>query len=168
MKMKRKAQINHVFMFLIAIMIIGAIALIGMRSINGIMKDKCTADIIIFKNEITEKIASNNDYGSVNYEKISAPCKYYTLCLVDAQTIKNPLLLTGMGYPGEQIIRDSVKDGVEKNIFLIGKDEVRSIGYVKQLKLSDPSNVTCIRKKAGVFNLLLKGQGRLTEVSEKT
>lgn len=163
----KKAQINHVFMFLIAILIIGAIALIGVRSISGIMKDKCTADFVVFKNQIKQVISGNNDYGSVNYEKINAPCKYEMVCLVDASQIKNYQLNESQDFPGNKIIFSSVKDGVEMNVFLIGKDEVKPVNYVKELKLSDPKNVLCVKRKGGVFNLLLKGKGRLTEVSEK-
>jgi hypothetical protein len=164
----KQGQINHVFMFIMALFVIGAIALIGVRSISGIMEDKCTADFVIFKDKLTSVISNNNDYGSVNYERLSTPCKYHTLCMVDQSRIENGLSLTVNDFPGAFIITRSVNDGVEANVFLIDEDGgVQEVGYIKQLKLQDPTNATCIRVKSGAFNLLLKGQGRLTEVSEK-
>ena len=165
---QNKAQINQVFMFIIALFIIGAIALIGVRSIGGIMEDKCTTDFVIFRDKLTETISTNNDYGSVNYERLSTPCKYHTLCMVDATIIENPEEFTGTNFPGSFIITQSVQDGVEANAFLIGQDnEVRELGFIRQLQLEDAQNATCIRVKGGAFNLLLKGQGRTTLVSEK-
>lgn len=165
----KKGQVNKVFLFIMAMMIIGAIALIGVRSINGIMEDKCTADFVIFKDSLAQAISNNNDYGSVNYERLPAPCKFNTLCLVDQSIIASGQgLSNSLEFPGSFIIKQSVNDGVEANAFLIGEnDEVQEVGYIRQLQLQDPNNVTCIKVKSGGFNLLLKGQGRLTLVSEK-
>lgn len=166
--MNNKAQINQVFIFIIALFVIGAIALIGVRSISGIMEDKCTADFVIFRDSLTEIISSNNDYGSVNYEKLSTPCKYHTVCLIDATTIQNGASFTGDDFPGSFIIKQSVTDGVKANVFLIGEDnEVREVGFIRQIQLKDPTNATCIRVKGGAYNLLLEGKGRMTLVSEK-
>ena len=164
----KQAQINHIFSFLIAILLIGALALLGLKSLNGIMHDKCVADTVVFKDHIAQVINNNNDYGSVNYERLSTPCKYAILCLVDASKIQNHQNLgTNNHFPGELIIKDSVKDGVEANVFLIKKDEVNPITYVKNLELKDPTNATCFRLRGGAYNLLLEGQGRTTLVSEK-
>lgn len=162
----KKAQINHVFMFIMALFVIGAIALIGVRSISGIMKDKCSADFVIFRDSLTQIISSNNDYGSVNYERLSTPCKYHTVCLVDASVIGTKKLKKN--FPGSFIINQSVVDGVKANVFLIGENnEVREVGFIRQIQVKDPSNATCIQAKGGAYNFLLEGKGRMTLVSEK-
>lgn len=164
----KKAQINKVFMFIMALFIIGAIALIGVRSIAGIMEDKCMADFVIFRDTITAAISNNNDYGSVNYERISTPCKFHTVCFVDTRIIQNEdEQLTGDGFPGAFLIKQSANDGVEANVFLVSDEEVREVGFVKQIQLENKNNATCIRVKGGAYNLLLEGQGRTTLISEK-
>lgn len=171
-KQDKKGQINQVFIFIIALLIIGAIALIGVRSIGGITKDKCTADLIIFQDSLAQIISNNNDYGSVNYERLQTPCKYHTLCLVDTRAITDEAISNGFSMedtaPGAFLIKQSVNSKVEANAFLIGQDnEVQEVGYITQLQVETPNQPTCIRVKTGGYNLLLKGQGRTTLVSEK-
>ena len=42
--MKNKAQMNQVFVFLIAMLVIAAIALVGVKSVQSIMDQKCSAE----------------------------------------------------------------------------------------------------------------------------
>lgn len=175
----KKGQINQVFIFLIAILVIGLIVVVASKSMGGLMKDKCNTDLITFKNSITSEIAANNDYGSRNEIKLSSPCKYTTLCVVDTDVLTNSLADTIGGkiqysglFPGAFIIGNSIQSQVKTNIFLTTQDGKETIeaGYVKQLKLdvkpNDPlTNVLCVNSSGGYFKLKTEGLGRFTKLT---
>ncbi len=163
----RRAQINQVFIFIMALLIIGVIVLVFSKSLLGILGDKCVADSVRFKENVIRSVALNNDYGSVHNMELFTPCDYHTLCLVDSRAIGSPL--EGV-FPGETIIKDSVEDGVLTNVFLIkGENEVRPVAYISQLHLytaeETPVLVLCNVTKGGKFKLITRGEGRTTLVS---
>lgn len=158
-----RGQISQVFIFIMALLIIGVIVIVFTKSLGGILGDKCTADVVKFNGRIIEAIALNNDYGTVHNEKITVPCDFHTLCLVDATSIGDDLIGE---FPGEFIIKNSVSDGVKENVFLItGEDIAVPSGYVSQLQLDDKTTALCIPSNGGKFDLLTRGQGRMTLVS---
>lgn len=167
--MSQHAQINQVFIFIVALLVIGGIALVGVRSIGSILEQKCTADTLVSKDRLVTLIRNNNDYGTVNEGVITAPCSYTHLCLVDAQAIAQPSIFSpSEPFPGSFIIATSVQDGVEANAFFINTDgEVLSLGFIPELALLNKTEPLCIFEVSGRFSLLLKGQGRTTLVEER-
>jgi len=171
--MMKKAQINMVFTFIAALLLIGAIVLIATKMLGGTISDKCVADRVVFADKFQESIRTNNDYGGVNRETFLAPCSYKTICLVDARAIDldngaipGGFRINAKGFPGETLIRDSVLSQVETNIFLVDLDGmVIDAGFSPQLELYDPENVTCITARQGKFTFVFKGQGRTTLVN---
>lgn len=86
--MKQKTgQISQIFVWIIVALVIGATALIGIRSISSLLDDKCSIDLIRFNEKIVEKIKLNNNYGSVNLAQIATPCDYTMVCFVDARVL---------------------------------------------------------------------------------
>lgn len=167
----RKGQISQVFVWIIVALVIGATALFGVRSIGGLLEDKCSVDLVQFENKIDSMISLNNDFGAVNAQTLVSPCDYTVVCLVDPLAIEastidfNPdLKLPRDFFP---IIESSVIDGVEENVFLFNQKELIPAGYVPELRLEDSTTTLCINARGGRFNLLLEGKGRTTLVKEK-
>jgi hypothetical protein len=164
----KQAQINMVFTFIATLIIIGVIVLVAVNLLGGTMKDKCTADMVVFSDKLKEALRTNNDYGAVNQQTFLSPCDYRTICFVDAKAITDDVTRgtfqsTAGGFPGEALIKDSVGSAVQANIFLLDTQEmVVSAGFSPQLELENPHNATCISARQGKFTLLFEGKGRTT------
>jgi hypothetical protein len=168
-----RGQVNQVFIFIIAILVVGVIVIVGVRSMSGLIDDKCTADFVTFQDRLRDAVLTNNDYKAVNEAKLSSPCGYQYLCMVDSRHVKEGNLLNGFtGEKGSFIIRDSVKDKVEANVFLVNaNDDVKEVGYISQLHTNEYNSnnndgVLCVEAKSGRFRLRLNGEGRTTLVTE--
>lgn len=171
----RRGQINQVFMFIMALLVMGLIVLIASKSLGGLIGNKCNVDLITFKEQIKEQIASKNDFGSITELNFKAPCDYKTLCVVDSSfltmeniyPLSNYILNNPDIIPGSFMINMAVQNKVKNNIFLINDDGSKTIqaGYVKQLQLKNPEEVICFKAVAGSFILRTKGLGRNTQIS---
>lgn len=162
-----KGQVNQVFIYLVAILIIGVIALVGARSIGSLLDDKCTVDLVRFEDRIVQSIDVNNDFGAINVEDYSTPCNYNRICLVDASILGEEVILpANLGSTQRTLIQDSVMDSVNTNIFLLSDDEIQPSGFSAFLALEDPSVALCSDAVAGKFSFKLTGQGRSTLVQE--
>lgn len=150
-------------------LVIAAIALVGVKAVQSTVYQKCTADSLIFQDRIESAIKNGNSYGTVNEEVLASPCKYISLCLIDTRAIEQPEIYTYTeSFPGSFLIQSSVKDGIEQNVFLISQDgTVLPSGYISQLVLDNKSDPLCFTAKNGKFNLLLYGKGRATLVRKK-
>ena len=166
-----KGQIQQVFTYLVAIFIIGAVALIGAKSLFGIMDQKDQIDFVTFKEDVVNEIEDNNIYGTVNEMRLSAPAKMTQLCIVNSETLNsiqqedntvNFQISTG-NEDIDFIVEDSVLDEVKTNIFVSNGKLVYPIGYTSKAVVN--GDVTCINATNGFFNLKFKGQGRTTLVS---
>ena len=173
-----KAQINMIFTFIVALIIIAVIVLVATKLLDGTFKDKCTADVIVFSDSFKETIRTNNDYGGITQESYLAPCNYRTICLVDAKVLSDSTFngnfkYDATGFPGAEFIRDSVivssgdtEEAVKENIFLIDNDGVVTpAGFAPQLQLYNPRNASCFSAKQGKFTFILRGQGRTTLIN---
>jgi len=166
-----KAQLNHVFTIIATLLVAGAIIAIGASSFGGLMKDKCTADFVGFKDDMLSAVKNDNHYGSVTGEEFRTPCDYSLLCLVDKDAVKDSLTLRmpdALDHQAQFLIKDSVESGVEMNVFLISSDETVPVGYSDKLVL-DPNGegILCIKPRSGKFSMVMKGQGQTTLVQSK-
>lgn len=153
-----KAQITgQVFVYIMAIIVVGLVFLLGYKYISTLIPLKCDAERTSFVKTI-EKYADNYDgYGEISSEKIKAPCEYKQVCFVDTNAIK--IKETEGIY--NLIIKASVGEGSEQNIFLIGK-KTEAVGYSKKIAVKD--NIVCINKTGTSFNIRFKGDSEKTFV----
>ncbi|MGM5480182.1 MAG: hypothetical protein ACQESC_01860 [Nanobdellota archaeon] len=165
--MPSTAQINHVFTFLITIFIIGAVALIGASSLFNILGQKEQIDYISFKETILNEIDQNNIYGTITKRSFSAPAKTNRLCILSSTVIEESS--SELSFPEELtpsqefILKDSVGDGIQTNVFLTTEDIIIPIGYSKKAVVED--GVSCFNSTNGKFDLVFKGQGRTTHIT---
>jgi hypothetical protein len=154
----RKANIQQVFIYILAALVIGFIMLIGIKSFINIDKGKCQAESITFRRELATALDRNDVWGREEKVAITKPCDYDAICFVDARTIKQA---SAPGGPGEyaalemgnrltsgalhytldgdqkSTIQMSVNAGIEKNIFIIKKKLVEPIDYDEKIVLDD-------------------------------
>lgn len=164
----RKGQIaGQIFIYIMAAVIIGVIALIGYKAIIIIMDKTCNAERISFETKIKSTIEESNSFGSISPESMRAPCDYDTVCFVSAQDI---IELDPQGFDcPNAIIEDSVVKGVRQNIFLVSADRTIQTGYsdLVSLNLSYVNKCMCVKERNGNFNLRFTGKGSSTEINAR-
>jgi hypothetical protein len=168
MKSRTKGQIaGQIFIYLMAAIVIGGIALIGYGAITKILSKSCDAEKASFRTDMAEFIEKYTSYGSVNKKTIKAPCEYDTVCFVDASDVSAKSKISQCANP---IIRDSVNKGNMQNIFVIANSVTIPLGYSDLVTLEDTyrgQNCLCIKQSNKNFYITFKGLGSGTEISSE-
>jgi hypothetical protein len=167
-KKHNKGQMaGQVFIYITAIIVIGVIALIGYNAIDKIVKKSCDADQATFKLDLENEIESRTSDGSIYPEKLNAPCDYDTICFVDASFINDPQKWSGFTCAENSIIKDSVKQGIQQNIFVISNKQTKQLGYSELISISgtDSNKCLCITERNKKFYITFSGRGISTEIS---
>jgi len=159
-----KGQIQQVFIYIITIIIVGAILLIGYKTIGGVLNKGCEAQRASFVSDIQSFISKYNSYGDKHLKVMNAPCDYDTVCFVDSSKISDQ----SFTFNSNSIIQSSVKDGIEENIFIVkgtGQDQITDpIGFDNNIVIDTGSGAICIKQQNGRFRLLFEGQGKNVKV----
>ena len=159
MKINNKAQIQaEVFIYILAVVVTGAILLFGYVAIRDFVKRGEDASFIKLKTDLERDVSNiRGDFGTVRIKEYQIPTKYNKVCLIgenpDANSITDP------------IIKDSVASGVQKNIFFLpdGTDSV----YVGRIDTPDTSSdFQCLNVIQGMIKIKLEGKGDQTWISE--
>jgi len=155
----RKAQIQQVFLYLLAAILIGVIALFGYKSINNIMKHGCEAEKIRFLQQLQEIGENNHQYGIKKVIKITPPCNYEWLCIINNTNTRVAEELEG-NPPGT--LKTAWENNVAQNIFISKGGEtpqqLEAIGISEYL--ATPKGYVCIKAKGGLFELNIEGNGK--------
>ena len=154
-----KAQlIGQVFIYIITIIIVAFILVYGYRAIF-IFKEK--ADQISFvqlKNDLQNTVeVLSVDFGSVKIRRFTVPENINTVCFV--KTFPSMPTLSGTNYP---IIEDSVNSGVNKNVFLVGKNVEESF-FIGKISLDE--DLLCVSAIGNEIELKMEGRGDHTFIS---
>jgi len=164
----KKGQMSQTFTIIFALLIMSIIAYVSAKSIGNIMEDKCNADYITFKQDLTSTIVKNKDYGSVSKERLLSPCDYTELCFVDGSVDKSNFDVDEVSNLEatmlKSMIEKTVNSGTRENVFLYNGDTVKSLDYIKDIELENPNKPFCIRARGGRFNFVTYGQGRTTRI----
>jgi len=162
----KKSQIaGQIFIYILTAVVIGIIVLIGYWAINKTVGSGCQVEQLNFKNSIETLADKYDTYGSLNKDTLSAPCGYEKICFVDNSMVSSktpPALCTN------SVIKDSVKSGTQKNIFIISKKDTVPVGFSDKVALDDTTNCTCISSRNNNFYLTFKGKGDRTVISATT
>lgn len=153
-----RGQIPQIFIFIMALLIIGATIFLGMRLIGGLQGAACSANDRAFQEEIRKEIDTYASYGSRDDIAIRPPCDAISICFVDNRS------LSGSFDEMNKVINTSVNAGVKTNIFLQGRDATVPVGYDPRIwtaaGATAPANATCIPAVGGRFNINAEGYGR--------
>jgi len=148
----KKAQTQQVFIYIMVILVVGAILLLGYKSINDIMNKSCSVDQATFKNDFNQLLERNSGYGDIYRTPLSVPCDVDAICFVN-KTVTNPE--TKITQP---LILQSYQAGASDNVFLIKGSTIIPLLARDNLNVKD--QFFCINNTAGKFSLVLEGIGK--------
>lgn len=153
----RRAQIQgQIFVYILALFIVGLILYFGYNAIQDLTDRADLAAKIKFQTDIESYIKSlRGNYGSEKTIRLNVPGGFEKVCFADISFhFGNEM----NDYP---IIEESVKSGVQKNVFLFppGTDAY----YVGEMEVAD--NFKCFDVLAGRITIKLEGKGNSVEIS---
>ncbi|MBW2990431.1 hypothetical protein KY348_01865 [Candidatus Woesearchaeota archaeon] len=168
----RKAQISHVFTYLVILLVVGAIILFGYKGIMSIIKAGCQQQRISFEKSLYGFIDEFSNKGSVREEVLKAPCDIEEVCFADSAFCE-PYGPTYESLPDDEVIKTNVMD-CTANIFFKGE-------FTETPKFSPPYSdkislkkaqageqgdypFKCFKVRGGDFKFLFTGLGRKTQI----
>jgi hypothetical protein len=164
---KRGQIAGQVFIYVMAVIVIGVIALIGYNAIHTIITKSCNVERANFKLDIEKDIETYTSDGSVWVEKINVPCGYDTICFVDASKIGDSSFTCN-----NKIIQNSVQQGNPQNMFVMAGQNTVQLGYSDLISLGSPytdaalpPSCLCIKQRNNKFYITFNGKGSSIEVS---
>lgn len=161
--LKKKAQISHVFTYLIIILVVGVIAIFGYKSIMTIFKTSCDQESISFKQSLFGFIDEYSDKGSVHQETLKAPCEVSEICFAHSDFCpREASSLSIETLPPDNTVIVSNVDDCTANIFL-KSDFTQPMGFSDKISLKGNS-FQCFKARNGKFRFLFTGLGRKTQI----
>ena len=162
-----KGQIPQLFIFLMAILVIGATLFIGVKMFGVLDKSACEANDAAFMRDLRAILDQNSVYGNRNTVSLKVPCDAIALCFVDAESLGNT------AFKGnDTTISLSVRNAVQTNIFLKGRERTVPVGFDERIILADPNNPgefadkdKCFDAIGGKFSLRTRGHGRYITIT---
>lgn len=156
----KRAQTQHVFAYLVAVIVILAVIWIGMTLISTLMRTGCEAQLERLRSDLVSDLDQGQTYGSRIEKDYNAPCDASGICFVDARDLGNDAFTADDG-----VLASRVRAGEEQNIYLITEDGLEAAGYVKHLWLGEeaPGDPLCIEMRDALA-LTIIGRGRYVTI----
>jgi len=155
----KKAQTQQVFIYIMVILVVGAILLLGYKSINDIMNKSCAVDEATFKNDFNQLLERNSGYGDIYRTPLGVPCDVDAICFVN-KTVTNPE--TTITNP---LILQSYQAGAKDNVFVVKGTTIKPLLTKDNLEVKD--QFFCVNNTAGKFSIVLEGIGKgIVQVSK--
>jgi len=164
--MNKKAQIQtQVFVYVLALIIIGIILLYGYQSINSMREKGDQIDLLTFKTDIEEEVSKmSSDYGSARIITLKVPSGFSEVCFTDLT--KNPSQEIKDIHP---LVYESWTDNTA-NVFLI-KDLAEEFQLIEEnsnylIQIDNPGYV-CIPVTNNRISIRLEGVGGKALLSQE-
>ena len=154
----KKGQIQgQVFIYILTLIITGAILLFGYNSVRNLMDKTDQVELVKFKNDLKEDFEKiSTDYGSVEVETYSVPSKVKEICFyqegedVDFHSFPDDL---------NPLIKGSITDKTGNNVFLVIGSAIESM-KLSRIEINEPDyNLVCIKISSNRLKLRLEGLG---------
>ena len=159
--MKKGQIIGQIFIYILAIILIAFVLGYGYKTIAAFRQKTEQVSFIQFKTELQNAVKTiTTDFGSVKIKVFPVPGNYNKVCFVRSHESFPAITSIFNNYP---IIRDSVEDNVEKNVFLI-KNTAKDSFYVGKIVTSP--DLYCVDVKNSAIKLRLEGKGNHVVISE--
>jgi hypothetical protein len=154
----KKSQITgQVFIYIMVILVIGLLFFLGYKYVGELLGQKCKTDKATFIQNIQDAITSYDGYNVLQNKNFPAACDYKEVCFVDTEGIKAGTTTNIT----DAIIKASVQQNIENNIFLVGKT-TEPIGYSEKIVVD--GNSICISRQNNVFKIQFKGLAGKTSI----
>ena len=154
----KKSQIqSQVFVYVLALVIMGMILLYGYKSISTMREKGEQIDLLTFKTDLADEISKmSSDYGSARIITLKSPAGFSEVCFIDLE--KNPSEDIRTTHP---LVYESWIDDTA-NVFLI-KDLAEEFQLIEEnnkplIQIKNPGYV-CIQVINNRVSLRLEGIG---------
>ena len=158
--MKRAQIQGQVFIYILTLIITGAILLFGYNAIfgpEGILDREKEIELVNFKNDLKQDFEKmSSDYGSVEVETYSVPSKVKKICFY--QEGEEPEF-HAMPKDLNPLIVDSIKDETGNNVFLVIDDAIEPMDLGRIEISNEGYNMICIKISSNRLKLRLEGLG---------
>ena len=122
--MKDSQLHSQIFVYILTIVLVSFIFVFGYNSIKNVRDRAEQISCLKFENELRNSIESiSTDFGSVKRKDLQLCKEYSEVCFVDDNIVSrgspNFVDSTNTARPADPIIKNSIADGANKNVFLI-------------------------------------------------
>ncbi|MCH8067368.1 MAG: hypothetical protein IIC69_02190 [Nanoarchaeota archaeon] len=157
----KRAQLNNIFIYVFALVVIGFIFIMGYNYITATQEDITRTDLILLKDKLTSDIkAISSDYGSSRRVSYSVPGSA-ELCLFDLD--KKDEILSNPPADFDLLIKDILESNVKKNIFVTSPSIFESY-YIGDIEINEPY-FHCFKPLAGKVSFVIEGAGNKALIS---
>ena len=164
----KKAQFQHVFTFILMILISGVVLIMGYTFINQLLGQSCSVEKLDLKNVLESDLKRYASYGSYHEPDYLVPCGAERICFIDTKAFKDDnddgVYEDNDGYAGDgggyNAIIGELKSPTPNSVFLIYDDSVEPL-QLFSTRISVDGDVLCVNATSGRFRIGMSGQGRM-------
>ena len=151
----KKAQIQgQVFIYILTLIIAGAVLLYGYNAITSIKERADQVELVNFKTKLKSDFETiSSDYGSVKTKTYSVPSKVKEICFY--QEDEDPAIPDDLN----PLIIDSIVDNTSNNVFLVISNAIEPMKLAR-IEINNPNyDIFCIEINSPRLSLRLEGRG---------
>lgn len=148
----KKGVIQQAFVYALSAIFIIVILLFGYSVLSDVNETTSSAKSIAFKTELTNDIeVLSEKFGAMETNSYSLPDGYTKVCFVEPSRVNT-------GMIDNQVINDSVRNGLDENMFMFGDKSLVSM-YIDGLSLKYNPYYACRTFSDGQMELKMQGRG---------
>ncbi len=181
----RKGQFQHVFTFIMLLMLAGVILLLGYRFISGLLGQSCQVETLKFSNTLKDDLRSYASYGSYHAPALPAPCNAEAVCFISTDKFKtagdgtyedqtlSSYTANNERYEGNGVILAELNHPSQpkpKSVFLISEHGKRTEPlplFSEKIRVVG-KDVLCVPARGGRFHIGFAGKGRTVVLSDES
>jgi hypothetical protein len=162
-----------VFIFMMALLVIGATIIVGYKLIVPLTDSACDTNLVSFRDELSRTLSDNSVSGSKDEVSIRRPCAdFLKLCFLDVTANDGPVVSEVSGSTQSAFvpfIRNAVTRSTGDTVFLETKSTLKPISGDERITVERPSGLLatdpnnkylCIQSKSDKFTFIVEGRGR--------
>ncbi|NJL43810.1 MAG: hypothetical protein HC945_00580 [Nitrosarchaeum sp.] len=157
--MNRRAQLQQVFIYLSALIVIIAILVLGTNIIWNFLGQSCKVQKESTAKSLTQIIQESRAHGSYRVERIPTACGLTTLCFIDHRSLGSPSFTAT-----NPIMQNQVRGGVDTNIYLLSTSQIESLSATEHLILASQDEPLCFDVQGGAFTVAFRGVSGKTRI----
>ena len=163
-----RAQIPQLFMFLMALLVIGATLFIGVKMFGWLSATACEASDVAFAKDLNALLDENGVFGSRNTVSISNTCDAIEICFVDQRFVNTLVPATDDAH---KVLNAKISSGLKSTVYILTEDDALERSDDVRVTLQEPgssavpANPLCIPAIGGKFTFTIDGYGRTVKIS---
>ncbi len=153
---KKRGQIySQTFIYILALVLIGGILIFGYKSINKTRESTNQVMVAKFFSQMRNDVSVlKGDYGTEKLREYAMPEGFDTFCVVDLNRVDPDRIFS------EPLVKDSVKSGVNANIFILNKGSGKfDSSFIDGIKIENFPYFSCYKARSSIVPLSLKSLG---------